>query len=233
MFQKRWIGAVLAVCFGLGSILNPLLIIGTADRTGLPGENTAQKGGVKAKKVAAEAEKAIPARIQSNLTAVSNRNTRARNESVAANSAALSKPWTMRQTGAGSSTPTPAARTWNTLSNSQFQILVRAINAEAGGEPFEGQVAVGAVLLNRIRSGRFPKTISANVFRNGEFESVSNGYIWDTEPTASAYRAATLAVKGWDPTGGALYFYNPAKSSSAWIWSRPIYTKIGSHYFAG
>ena len=87
--------------------------------------------------------------------------------------------------------------------------------------------------MNRIHSGRFPKTISANVFRNNEFESVSNGYIWDIEPTADSYRAATLAVKGWDPTGGALYFYNPAKSSSAWIWSRPIYTKIGDHYFAG
>jgi N-acetylmuramoyl-L-alanine amidase len=119
------------------------------------------------------------------------------------------------------------------LSSYQYQILVRTINAEAGGEPFEGQVAVAAVLLNRIRSGKFPTSISANVFRSGEFESVSNGYIWDTNPSASSYQAASLALKGWDPTAGSLYFYNPAKTTSRWIWSRPIYTIIGNHYFAG
>jgi spore germination cell wall hydrolase CwlJ-like protein len=118
------------------------------------------------------------------------------------------------------------------LSDAQYQILVRVIHAEAGGEPLKGQVAVAAVLLNRIRSGRFPKSISANVFRRGEFESVSNGYIW-SEPTLSAHKAARLALQGWDPTFGALYFYNPAKTYSRWIWSRPIYTRIGNHYFAG
>jgi spore germination cell wall hydrolase CwlJ-like protein len=118
------------------------------------------------------------------------------------------------------------------INDTQYQILVRVIHAEAGGEPLKGQVAVAAVLLNRIRSGRFPKSISANVFRNGEFESVSNGYIW-SEPTASAYKAAKLALQGWDPTYGALYFYNPAKTYSSWIWSRPIHTRIGNHYFAG
>lgn len=113
----------------------------------------------------------------------------------------------------------------------QYQTLVRIISAEAKGEPFEGQVAVGAVILNRVESGKFPKTISGNVFKRGEFEPVSNGKIWEN-PVASAYKAADLALKGWDPTQGALYFYNPAKTSSRWIWSRPIIRKIGDHVFA-
>ena len=135
-------------------------------------------------------------------------------------------------------TPKPAVKTYSSqqalpIPWDQYQILARIIKAEAGGEPFEGQVAVAAVLLNRIRSGKFPSSISANVFRSGEFESVSNGYLWDINPTASSYKAALLALKGWDPTAGSLYFYNPAKSTSRWIWSRPIYTIIGKHYFAG
>jgi hypothetical protein len=117
------------------------------------------------------------------------------------------------------------------LSNYQFQMLARIISAEAKGEPFHGQVAVGAVILNRVASGRFPKTIAANVLKRGQFEPVANGAIWE-EPTASAYRAASLALKGWDPTRGALYFFNPAKSSSRWIWSRPIIARIGDHVFA-
>jgi spore germination cell wall hydrolase CwlJ-like protein len=126
----------------------------------------------------------------------------------------------------------PASDMRYSISNTQYQILVRLIHAEAGGEQLKGQVAVGAVLLNRIRSGKFPKSIAANVYRRGEFESVSNGYIW-SEPSSSAYKAAGLALKGWDPTFGALYFYNPAKTFSRWIWGRPIHTRIGNHYFAG
>ncbi len=114
----------------------------------------------------------------------------------------------------------------------EFPWLARIIHAEAGGESVKGQVAVGAVLLNRIKSGKFPRSIKANIFRPGEFESVSNGYIW-SNPSSSSYRAARLALKGWDPTHGSLYFFNPAKSSSKWIWSRPIYTVIGQHNFAG
>lgn len=117
------------------------------------------------------------------------------------------------------------------VSSYQYQMLARIISAEAKGEPFHGQVAVGAVILNRVASGRFPKTIAANVLKHGQFEPVANGAIW-REPTASAYRAARLALKGWDPTGGALYFFNPAKSTSRWIWSRPVVTRIGDHIFA-
>ena len=115
--------------------------------------------------------------------------------------------------------------------NDQVHMLARIIHAEAGGEPYRGQVAVGAVILNRIRSGIFPKSIQANVFRRGEFESVSNGYIW-SNPSTSSYRAAQAALSGWDPSGGAIYFYNPAKSSSKWIWTREVILKIGDHVFA-
>lgn len=117
------------------------------------------------------------------------------------------------------------------LSNYQFQMLARIISAEAKGEPFTGQVAVGAVILNRVASGNFPKTIAANVLKPGQFEPVANGHIWN-EPTDSAFKAARLALQGWDPTNGALYFFNPAKTSSHWIWSRPVVTRIGNHLFA-
>jgi spore germination cell wall hydrolase CwlJ-like protein len=117
------------------------------------------------------------------------------------------------------------------VSSYQYQMLARIISAEAKGEPFHGQVAVGAVILNRVASARFPKSIAANVLKRGQFEPVANGSIWN-EPTPSAYRAARLALNGWDPTGGALYFFNPAKTSSRWIWSRPVVTRIGDHVFA-
>jgi spore germination cell wall hydrolase CwlJ-like protein len=111
-------------------------------------------------------------------------------------------------------------------------MLARIIHAEAGGESLRGQVAVGAVLLNRIKSGRFPRSLVKNIFSRGEFESVSNGYIW-SDPAPDSYQAARLAMNGWDPTHGALYFFNPAKTSSRWIWSRPIIVAIGRHNFAG
>lgn len=118
------------------------------------------------------------------------------------------------------------------FSQNDLSMLARIIHAEAGGESLKGQVAVGAVLLNRIKSGRFPRTVAANIFRPGEFESVSNGYVW-SNPNSVSYKAARLALKGWDPTYGALYFFNPAKTYTRWIWSRPIHTVIGNHNFAG
>jgi spore germination cell wall hydrolase CwlJ-like protein len=118
------------------------------------------------------------------------------------------------------------------VAENKLPLLARIIHAEAGSESLRGQVAVGAVLLNRIRSGKFPKTLAANIFKPGEFESVSNGYIW-SNPTPVSYRAAHLALLGWDPTYGSLYFFNPAKTISRWIWSRPIRIIIGNHNFAG
>jgi spore germination cell wall hydrolase CwlJ-like protein len=115
--------------------------------------------------------------------------------------------------------------------NENLALLARVIFAEARGESIEGQVAVGAVLLNRVKSPNFPNNLWSNIFRSGEFCTVRDGQIW-LEPDAKAYRAAQLALDGWDPTYGALFFYNPARTTSRWIWSRPVTTRIGRHIFA-
>lgn len=113
----------------------------------------------------------------------------------------------------------------------QVYLLARVINAEARGEPFEGQVAVGAVLVNRLRDPKFPSNLWGIIFDKGEFCTVRDGQVW-LAPNNEAYRAARLALSGWDPSYGARFFYNPAKTTSKWIWSRPITTKIGNHVFA-
>lgn len=110
-------------------------------------------------------------------------------------------------------------------------LLARVIMGEAADEPFEGKVAVGAVILNRMRNASFPHTIAGVIFQPGAFESVSNGQIW-RDLTTEAIRAAEAALSGWDPSGGALFFWNPAKPVSAWIWSRTIVAQIGHHVFA-
>lgn len=115
--------------------------------------------------------------------------------------------------------------------NANLNLLARVIHAEARGEPLEGQVAVGAVLLNRLESPRFPNNLWGIIFKRGEFCTVRDGQVW-MNPNSQAYKAARLALAGWDPTHGALYFYNPAKTTSKWIWSRPVTTRIGSHIFA-
>lgn len=115
--------------------------------------------------------------------------------------------------------------------NIDLTLLARIIHAEARGEPVEGQVAVGAVLLNRVKNSRFPNDLWSNIFKSGEFCTVRDGQIW-LEPDAAAYRAARLALSGWDPTYGAIYFYNPTHTTSRWIWSRPVTTRIGRHVFA-
>ncbi|HYF93515.1 MAG TPA: spore cortex-lytic enzyme [Symbiobacteriaceae bacterium] len=111
------------------------------------------------------------------------------------------------------------------------ELLARVISAEAKGEPYEGQVAVGAVILNRVRDSRFPNTLAGVVYQTHAFESVSNGAIY-VPATASARRAARDALNGWDPTNGCVFFWNPAKAVSRWIWSRPIMRRIGNHVFA-
>lgn len=111
-------------------------------------------------------------------------------------------------------------------------LLARLITAEAGNEPYEGQVAVGAVILNRVASAEFPDTLSGVVFQPDAFESITNGLAFSQPPFDSALRAAQDAINGWDPTGGAIFFWNPSKPVSGWIWSRPIVTTIGNHVFA-
>ncbi len=114
----------------------------------------------------------------------------------------------------------------------EVDLLCRVIMGEATGEPFTGQVAVGSVMLNRVRSPQFPDTLSGVVFEVDAFESVTNGLIWSRSPTESEIRAAELALNGWDPTYGCLFFWNPSKPVSPWIWSRQIVVTIGNHVFA-
>ncbi|MGN0754796.1 MAG: spore cortex-lytic enzyme [Aristaeellaceae bacterium] len=114
---------------------------------------------------------------------------------------------------------------------SELSLLARLVNGEARGEPYIGQVAVAAVVLNRVRSDEFPDTISGVIFQPGAFDAVWDGQ-FDMEPTASCVRAARDAMNGWDPTGGCTYYYNPSTATNEWIWSRQVQLTIGRHAFA-
>ena len=108
-------------------------------------------------------------------------------------------------------------------------LLARLISAEARGESYEGQVAVGAVVMNRIAHPSFPNTLSGVIYQRGAFSCLDDGF---DEPVAqSAYAAARDAMNGYDPTGGAIYYFNPATATSQWIWSRPLIVQIGKHRF--
>ena len=109
-------------------------------------------------------------------------------------------------------------------------LLARLISAEARGEPYAGQVAVGAVVLNRVESPAFPNTMSGVIYQSGAFTCLQDGQFWGTVAD-SAYKAARDAINGWDPSGGAIYYYNPSTATSSWIWSRPVITVIGKHKF--
>ena len=116
-------------------------------------------------------------------------------------------------------------------SSSDSYLLAKCIYAEARGEPYTGQVAVGAVILNRVRSSKFPNTISGVIYQPYAFTCVADGQI-NLTPDANAKKAAQDALNGWDPTGGCLYYYNPATATSSWIWSRTVMLSIGKHNFA-
>lgn len=110
-------------------------------------------------------------------------------------------------------------------------LLAQLIMGEAGSEPYLGKVAVGGVIMNRVASDKFPNTIAGVIYQPNAFESISNGVAFGT-PTDDAIKAAGDAMNGWDPSGGALFFWNPSKPVSSWIWSRQIITQIGAHVFA-
>ncbi len=115
-------------------------------------------------------------------------------------------------------------------SSADYELLARIISAEARGEAYQGQVAVGAVVLNRIEHPSFPDTLSGVVYQKGAFSCLNDGQFY--EPIAdSAYSAASDAINGMDPSGGAIYYYNPEKSTNKWIFSREIITTIGKHRF--
>ncbi|NLB74214.1 MAG: spore cortex-lytic enzyme SleB [Firmicutes bacterium] len=114
---------------------------------------------------------------------------------------------------------------------SDYELLARVISGEARGEPYIGKVAVGAVVMNRVYSPLFPSTVSGVIYQDWAFTSVYDGQI-NSAPDPDSYRAAGEAMSGRDPTYGALYFYNPARVTSYWIFSRAVTTVIGNHYFA-
>ncbi len=113
-----------------------------------------------------------------------------------------------------------------------LQLMARAVNGEARGEPYEGQVAVAAVILNRVKHSSFPNSVSGVIYQPGAFTAVSDGQI--NVPIASdstVYKACQDAMNGWDPSGGAIYYFNPDTATSSWIWSRTLIKQIGKHRF--
>lgn len=119
----------------------------------------------------------------------------------------------------------------NKTSNNDLYLLAKCVHAEARGESYTGQVAVAAVILNRVKSASFPNTISGVIYQPWAFTAVNDGQI-NLEPNQSAYNAARDAMNGWDPTYGAIYYYNPATATSKWIYSRKTTITIGKHVFA-
>lgn len=118
----------------------------------------------------------------------------------------------------------------STQTNSDKYLLAKAIYAEARGEPYTGQVAVGAVILNRVKNASFPNTIAGVIYQKGAFTAVDDGQI-NLTPNDTALKAAQDALNGWDPTYGCIYYFNPATATSSWIWSRQQVVTIGKHIF--
>lgn len=113
-----------------------------------------------------------------------------------------------------------------------LQLMARAVNGEARGEPYTGQVAVAAVILNRVKHSSFPNTVAGVIYQPGAFTAVSDGQI--NAPISSdstVYKACRDAMNGWDPSGGAIYYFNPDTATSSWIWSRELIVQIGKHRF--
>ncbi len=115
-------------------------------------------------------------------------------------------------------------------SSNDIYLLAKVIAAEARGEPYTGQVAVGAVVLNRVEHSSFPDTIAGVIYQSGAFSCVTDSN-WNVAPTDTAKKAAQDAINGWDPSGGAIYYYNPAKTSNKFMLSRPVIVVIGNHRF--
>ncbi len=143
---------------------------------------------------------------------------------------------TYKALGMNSSYEVLAGQSQNTenvggYSSSDVYLLAKTIHAEGRGEPYTGQVAIGAVILNRVRDKAFPNTVSGVVYQKGAFTAVDDGQI-NLEPNETAMKAAKDAINGWDPSGGALYYYNPAVATSSWIFDRQTITVIGKHVFA-
>ena len=118
----------------------------------------------------------------------------------------------------------------NNSNSNNVNLIAKAIYGEARGEPYVGQVAVGAVIMNRVKSSSFPNTIAGVIYQSGAFDAVSDGQI-NMTPDSTAKKAAQDAINGWDPSYGAIYYFNPSTATNKWIWSRPLTVTIGKHRF--
>ena len=129
-----------------------------------------------------------------------------------------------------SSNNSSSSNSSSSTNSSDLNLLSRLVYGEARGEPYTGQVAVAAVVLNRVRSSSFPNTVSGVIYQSGAFDVVSDGQI-NLTPNETAKKAAQDALNGWDPTNGAIYYFNPTTATNKWIWSRPMTVTIGKHRF--
>lgn len=118
----------------------------------------------------------------------------------------------------------------SSVSNNDLNLLAHLVYAEARGEPYAGQVGVAAVVLNRVKSSKFPNSVAGVIYQPGAFDAVSDGQI-NYSPNSTAVNAARDALNGWDPTYGCIYYFNPSTATSKWIWSRPYVITIGKHRF--
>ena len=140
----------------------------------------------------------------------------------------IAGPKTLAAMGITSSSSSSSSSSSN--SSNDVNLIAKAIYGEARGEPYAGQVAVGAVILNRVKSSSFPNTIAGVIYQSGAFDAVSDGQI-NLTPDSTAKKAAQDAVNGWDPSYGAIYYFNPSTATNKWIWSRPLTVTIGKHRF--
>lgn len=140
----------------------------------------------------------------------------------------IAGPKTLQAMGIFTSSSGSSSSSANNSSN--LNLLARLVYAEARGEPYTGQVAVAAVVLNRVKSSSFPNTVSGVIYQAGAFSVVNDGQI-NLTPNQTAYNAASDALNGWDPSYGSIYYFNPNTATSSWIWSRPHVITIGNHRF--
>lgn len=137
---------------------------------------------------------------------------------------------TLAAMGISSSTNNTNSGSGSVNSQANIDLLAHLIYGEARGEPYNGMVAVAAVALNRVESSNFPSTVAGVIYQSGAFTAVDDGQI-NLTPNETAYNAARDALNGWDPSGGALYYFNPNTATNKWIWSRPLTVVIGKHRF--
>ena len=140
----------------------------------------------------------------------------------------IAGPATLKAMGIYNSSNSSSSSSSSNSSN--VNLLARLIYGEARGEPYTGQVAVGAVVMNRVKSSSFPNTISGVIYQSGAFDAVRDGQI-NLSPNSTAIKAAQDAINGWDPSYGAVYYFNPSTATNKWIWSRPMTVTIGNHRF--